>query len=383
MVAGNSGPWIEDNVFLRKNSDLRESSAVVPFRQKDRLIDHTCGTPALYWRSMRALVYTAPEKVELLDEPRPQTTEGEVEIAVQMAGICGSDISGFLGHSALRRPPLILGHELVGWLPDGRRVVANPLISCGSCTACLSGAQNLCVSWRLLGLGQTPGSFAEFVALPVSQIHEIPDSLPSACAVMAEPLANLVHLYRITCPQSLFRLAIVGAGTMGALALVVGKLSGARDVLLVDVNDERLAIARRLGASAAINTGRQEGVAEAQHLAGPGFDLVIDASGSAPARQMAFDLCRPGGTVALLGMGVQRSEVNFVASIRKEHRVVMSFAYTPVDFERSLDLLIAGTVDISRWTESMPLEQGQKALERMSQNPGSALKMLLEVAPAR
>ena len=330
---------------------------------------------------MRALVYTAPEKVEMQTQPRPKAGESEIEIAVQMAGICGSDISGFLGHSALRRPPLILGHELVGWLPDGRRVVANPLMSCGVCDSCLSGAQNLCVSWRLLGLGQTQGSFAEFVALPSSQVHEIPEALPSARAVLAEPLANLVHLYRIASPSPMFRLAIVGAGTMGALALLVGKLAGARDVLLVDVNDGRLAVARKLGAAAAVNTGSAEGVAEAQRFAGRGFDMVIDASGGAPARQMAFDLCRPGGLVALLGMGAQKSEVNFVASIRKEHRVAMSFAYTLVDFRRSLDLLIAGEIDLGPWTEQAPLEEGQKAFERMSHAPGATLKMLLEVVP--
>jgi threonine dehydrogenase-like Zn-dependent dehydrogenase len=95
---------------------------------------------------------------------------------------------------------------------------------------------------------------------------------------------------------------------------------------------------------------------------------------------MAFDLCRPGGQVLLLGMGTQRSEVNFVTSIRKEHRVVMSFAYTPVDFRRSLDLLIGGEINLTPWTVRMPLERGQEAMERMSRNPGVALKMMLEVA---
>ncbi len=329
---------------------------------------------------MRALVYTAPEKVELEDYPRPRPGAGEVEVAVELAGICGSDISGFLGHSALRKPPLVLGHELVGRLSDGRRVIANPLISCGSCDACLSGAQNLCVSWRLLGLGQTPGTFAEFVALPASQAYEIPDSLPAARAILCEPLANMVHLYRILAPPAFFRMAVVGAGAMGALALVGGLRAGAREVLVADINDQRLATMRKLGAAAAINSGTSAGIQEALHLAGRGFDVVVDASGSGPARQMAFDLCRPAGQVALLGMGAQSSELNFVASIRKEHRVVMSFAYTPVDFQRALQLLIAGEVDLGAWTEQMPLEEGQQALERMSRSPGATLKMLLAVA---
>src|SRR5262249_15546048 len=91
-----------------------------------------------YTRGMRALVYTAPGKVEMQDPRRPTLQAGEREVAIEFAGVCGSDISGFLGHSALRKPPLVLGHELVGRLPDGRRVVANPLLSCGRCSTCLS-----------------------------------------------------------------------------------------------------------------------------------------------------------------------------------------------------------------------------------------------------
>jgi 2-desacetyl-2-hydroxyethyl bacteriochlorophyllide A dehydrogenase len=326
---------------------------------------------------MRALVYTAPGQVEMQEQPRPALVAGDEEIAIQVAGVCGSDISGFLGHSALRKPPLVLGHELVGRRADGRRVVANPLVSCGHCNACISGRQNLCDSWKLLGLGTTPGTFAEYVALPSAQVYEVPDSLTSEQAILAEPLANIVHMLRIVSPPPFFRFAIVGAGTMGALALLASLRIGARDVLTVDVNDERLAIMRQLGAFAVVNVS---GAEQANGAAGRGYDVVLDASGSAAARQMAFDLCRPGGQVILLGMGTQRSEVNFVTSIRKEHRVVMSFAYTPVDFRRSLDLLIAGEINLTPWTVRMPLERGQEAMERMSHNPGVALKMMLEVA---
>ena len=329
--------------------------------------------------AMRALVYTAPGKVDMEERPRPTPQPGEEELAIEFAGVCGSDISGFLGHSALRRPPLVLGHELVGRRRDGRRVVANPLLSCGHCDDCLSGAQNLCDSWKLLGLGTTPGTFAEFVALPASQIYDVPETLTVEKAILAEPLANIVHLFRITSPPPFFRLAIVGAGTMGALALLAALRVGAREVLAVDINDQRLATMQKLGASKTVNASDAQALADAQQ-ASRGYDVVIDASGSGPARQLAFDLCRPGKQVVLLGMGAQKSEVNFVTSIRKEHRVVMSFAYTPVDFRRALDLLIAGEIDLSPWTVRLPLEQGQQAMERMSRDPGVALKMMLAVA---
>ena len=329
---------------------------------------------------MRALVFTAPGKVEMQECLRPELRAGQEEIAVDVAGVCGSDISGFLGHSALRNPPLVLGHELVGRLRNGRRVVANPLVSCNRCTACLSGAQNLCDSWTLLGLGTTSGTFTELVALPHDQIYEIPDALTNDKAILAEPLANIVHMFRIASPPAFFRLAIVGAGTMGALTLLAGLRVGARDVLAADVNESRLGSMRQLGVTAAVNAANPAAVAEARQSAGSGYDVVVDASCSAPARQMAFDFFRPGGQVILLGMGTQSSKINFVPSIRKEHRVVMSFAYTPLDFRRSLDLLIAGEISLTAWTVKMPLEQGQQALERMSHDPGVALKMMLEVS---
>ncbi len=328
---------------------------------------------------MRALVYTAPHHVELQDIPRRIPVLGESEIAVTAAGICGSDISGFLGHSRRRVPPMVLGHELIGRRQDGKRVVVNPLISCGRCAACLSGAQNLCSTWRLLGMDRTTGCYAEFVSVPETQIYSVPDDLTDARAVMAEPLANIVHLFRIAAPLPFFRMGIVGGGTMGSLALLTALRLGVREVLVQDVSEVRLEVARRLGATLAVNVSTEQGRGDAQGFAGHGLDLVLDASGNTAARQAAFDLCRPGGLVVLLGLSQEHSEIDFVTSIRKEHRVAMSFAYTPVDFERSLALLTAGEIDLSPWTVEMPLEDGQKAFDRMTTAPGDTLKMLLRV----
>src|SRR5207302_11447798 len=96
---------------------------------------------------MKALVYMGPERVEVQEWGRPPIISSETEVAIEVAGVCGSDLSVFLGHSALRKPPLILGHELVGRLKHGRRVLANPLISSRHCNACVSWHQKLC-DWR-------------------------------------------------------------------------------------------------------------------------------------------------------------------------------------------------------------------------------------------
>jgi 2-desacetyl-2-hydroxyethyl bacteriochlorophyllide A dehydrogenase len=328
---------------------------------------------------MQALVYSAPKTLSMETVPRPILADDEVEIAVEYAGICGSDISGFLGHSARRQPPLVLGHEMVGRLEDGRRVVANPLLSCGKCRECLLGRQNLCDSWRLLGMDKTPGCYAEFVGLPKRQIRFIPDMLPVDRAILAEPLANILHLLRLAAPAQFFTLAIVGAGTMGALLALAAKRLGASYVMVVDPNTERLQVLCNLAADASASPATEEGRQLIDAAKKTGFDLVVDASGASEARQLALDLARPGGDVVLLGMASQRSEMDFVTSIRKEHRVLMSFAYTPVDFELAVDLLERGVIHLGPFTQQLPIEQGQSAFETMAFAPGAVLKMILSL----
>lgn len=216
---------------------------------------------------MRALLLAAPRLLTLKELVRPQPAARECEIAVALAGICGSDLSGFLGRSRHRTPPLVMGHELVGRTPDGRRVVVNPLIGCGKCAACLSDAQNLCSDFRLLGMDRTPGCHAEFVAVPESQIYEVPDHLTDAQAVLTEPLANIVHLFRIAAPPPDFRLGIVGGGTMGSLALLLATRMGAREILAVEVSEARRETLRQMGASLAVSAGEGRRFAR---RAGPG-----------------------------------------------------------------------------------------------------------------
>lgn len=326
---------------------------------------------------MRALVYTSPRRVVVEDWPRPFAASDEVEVAVRTAGICGADVTGFLGRSRRRKPPLILGHELVGLTAEGQRAVVDPVIPCGRCGQCVSGASNLCRDLRLLGMDRTEGCFAEYVPVPKAQVYPIPDELDDARAVLVEPLANIVHLFELAAIRPQMRIGIVGAGTMGSMALQMALRLGSREVLVEEVDEPRREAAEKMGAALAVNP--QAAASAAKSFAGAGLDVVLDCCGTDEARQESFDLCRPGGTVVLLGLARERSEINFAASIRNEHRAVMSFGYTKADFRRSLDLLTAGVVDLRPWTAQMALEEGQQAFERMTCSRGDTLKMILRV----
>ena len=333
---------------------------------------------------MKALVLTGKEKVEIQEVARPRAAEGEVLLRVSTAGICGSDIHGFLGHSPRRKPGLILGHEAVGVVSEvgpgvknfreGQRVYVNPLISCGKCEACASGRENCCASWRLLGMDRVHGAYAEFVAVPSSQLRAIPDGVSDERAVWAEPLANIVHCFRISMNEKPKAMAILGAGTMGSLGVTLAKARGIAKVIVVDKNEARLAAAKQIGADVAINVD----VGNAKEQIGA-VDYVFDAVGVTAMRRLSLDVCKRGGRIAFLGMGENESSLPFVDMIRNEQAIFTSFAYTPADFAESVRLIESGTGPLLDWMETRPLEQGQEAFLKMTHDPGGVLKLLLVI----
>jgi 2-desacetyl-2-hydroxyethyl bacteriochlorophyllide A dehydrogenase len=336
---------------------------------------------------MRALVYLGPQKVELREMPRPALRPGEALLRVGVSGVCGSDIHGFLGHSERRKPGLILGHETVarvaethpsveGW-KEGQRVVVNPLISCGRCAACGSGRQNLCPTWQVLGLDQCHGTYAEFVAVPAAQLHAVPESLSEKLAVMTEPLANIVHFYRISLGELPETAAIVGSGTIGILALLMAKLRGIPKVAVIDRNPKRLEAARRLGADLVVDSGAADAAAETRRFfGGEGAEYVVEAAGHEATRRAAVACCRRGGRILFIGMAEMNSSLPWIEMIRDEKSVFTTFAYTPRDFAASLRLIEAGKVDLAAWTEVLPLEKGQEGFMKIAFDPGSTLKLV-------
>src|SRR5882762_641046 len=328
---------------------------------------------------MKALVLTGKERVEMQEMPAPIPEDGEVLLRVSAAGICGSDIHGFLGHSPRRKPGLILGHEAVGVVAElgrgvkivkaGQRVYVNPLISCGKCEACLSGRENCCANWRLLGMDRVHGAYAEFVAVPASQLRVIPDDISDERAVWAEPLANIVHCFRISINEKPRSMAILGTGTMGALGLTVAKARGIEKVVVVDKNEARLDAAKQIGAHQAINIDREN----AKEAIGK-VDYVFDAVGVSSMRRLALNIGKRGGRIAFLGMGENETTLPFIDMIRNEQAIFTSFAYTPADFAESVRLIEAGDAPPDRWTEIRPLSQGQESFMKMAHDPGSTLK---------
>jgi threonine dehydrogenase-like Zn-dependent dehydrogenase len=338
---------------------------------------------------MKALVYTGPETVQMMDVASPTMAPGEVLLKVHASGICGSDIHGFLGHSERRKPGLILGHEavatidkihgsVVGW-KTGQRVVINPLQTCGHCAACLSGKQNLCSDWKVLGLDRVHGTYAEFISVPAACLYPVSESLSEAEAIMTEPLANVVHFFRTTMSEVPDSLTIMGAGAIGILALSMAKLRGIAKVCVVDKNEGRLEVARQLKADHVVSCAQGDPVKAVRDWSGGGTEFVIETAGIAKTRRQAVDLCRRGGRLLFIGMAEMESSLPWIEMIRDEKAVFTTFCYTPRDFQTSLQIIEARKLDLRPWTETRPLSDGQAGFLKMSKDPGSTIKMMFKI----
>ena len=344
---------------------------------------------------MKSLVYSAVNTVTLADRPEPTPRPDEVVLHVRATGICGSDMAGFLGLSPRRKPGLVLGHEVIGnggadarHAPTGRRNVAvsswgsasSSIPSCraGRAQRVKTGQPTICASWRLIGMDEFPGGFAERVAVSASNVFPLPDDLPDERAVMIEPLANGVRLFNHISRHQFGTLAIFGAGTQGSLLVSLARLLGYRDIAVVDVNPQRLDVVRGLGAKYLIDARNLDTVATIrQTFGGLGADIVIDAYGGEKSRSEAVNACRKGGEILLLGLHDTYSRVDFNAIVRNELRLQGSFCYTPQEFARSKQLIENGDIDLSPWTESLPLEQGQAAFDKLVTDPGPTMKIML------
>jgi len=309
---------------------------------------------------MRAMVFTRPGVVEMLDVEEPQPGPDEVVLSVALAGICGSELHG-IGKPGFRQPPLVMGHEFAGVTDEGRRVTVNPIGHCGDCDLCRVGSDNLCRNRAIVGIHRA-GAFAERVAVPAGLLHALPDSLSWEAAAMVEPLANAVHAWNLAGAPRDARVGVIGAGTIGLVSLLAAQAGGAGEVTVVDPSTDRQQLAQKLGATA---VGAQ--------LEGE-YDVVIDAVGLPVTHQASVDRLRPGGVTVWLGLMSDEAAFDSMALVRTEKTVRGSFAYTDKEFAAAIDL--AADVDLA-WGEVFPLERGAEIFTDLMNGRSDVVKALL------
>ncbi|MFV1858830.1 MAG: zinc-binding dehydrogenase [Anaerolineales bacterium] len=342
---------------------------------------------------MQGLFKTAkgPGNMALIDAPIPSPKADEVLIEVKAAGICGTDIH--IRHDRFPYwPPVIMGHEFSGVVVEagstvsnfavGDRVVAEPHTkACGKCEVCRTGHIQLCSEKRSPGWG-IDGAFAQFIAMPEHLLHRLPDSVSFQEAALVEPTANVVQdvLERGIVEPNDF-VVVLGPGPIGLLSVMVAKAAGARTVALIGTAaDEslRLPLGREIGADEIIVSGQQDIVRAVQGLTdGRGADLVVEASGAAPAIAATPHLVRRLGRITVIGMtGQDTVAFPWDAAIWKVCTIVFNLSTGFTSWEKTIGLIASKQIDVARLiTHSAPLTEWESVFNAVEEM--QAVKALL------
>jgi propanol-preferring alcohol dehydrogenase len=303
-----------------------------------------------------AVLHAFKSPLALEDVPRPEPATDEVLLEVEVCGVCHSDLHVADGDwkqfAGIVKKPLILGHEIVGRVVERGSAVQSVAIgervgvpwvqwTCGQCEFCRGGNENLCLRQRITGV-MVDGGYAEFCKAPASHVVKIPDSLTSEQAAPLLCAGVTVHRAlkqaKIRAGQ---RLAVFGVGGLGHLAVQIGRAAGA-EVTAIDVAEEKLALAKSLGAVRTLNATKDDVVKELRRIGGMQVAMVTSAAKS--AYDMAFHCVRPTGT--LLVVGLPAAEISFPAILMaaREIQIKASAVGTREDLREVLEMGAAGTV---------------------------------------
>ncbi len=339
---------------------------------------------------MKALVWEAPSVMVLREKDIPVPGPREVLIRVAYAGICGSELSGYLGHNALRVPPLVMGHEFAGTvvatgsqaheeapeLAVDTPVTVNPLYCTGYSDLQDRGLHQLCPTRQLVG-AHVPGAFAEYVAVPAHTVHPLPEGLSYREGALTEPVGCAVRIGELAGNVRGQACLVIGLGPIGLLSLQVLKRNGATEVFVVDLDAERLAMGAHYGG--VVLDPRQQDVVEyvLAHTEQQGVAISVDAVGTGGTRTQCVHATRTTGLVILSGLHEETSDIPAADVIRREITLRGSFSYSPANFRAALDLLDRKAISLEPWIVEAPLGDGGLWFERLIKAPGNVSKVLL------
>ncbi len=338
---------------------------------------------------MKSLVWEAPRVMQLRETDKPSAAPDEVVIRVAYAGICGSELSGYLGHNALRVPPLVMGHEFSGEIVEmgdqaasvnpalalGIGVTVNPLYCTADSELQRRGLDQLCPSRRLIG-AHRPGAYAEYVSVPAKTVTVLPRDMSLRTGALTEPTACGVRIAELAGDVDGKDCLIIGAGPIGLLALQTLKLKGAQRVFIADLDGERLAMGGELGA-VTLDPRSVDVVKTVQEATGLGVSVALDAVGTAVTRRQCISATQPTGTTILSGLHEEVSEMPAADIIRREIVVRGSFSYSPANFAAAVDLLGQDKIRLDPWIVEAPLAEGGPWFDRLIDAPGNVSKVLL------
>lgn len=336
---------------------------------------------------MKAIRLSEPREISCIEIPKPEPGPGEALIRICAAGICGSDIGAFRGVNTLVTYPRIIGHELAGiiekipadnpkGLKPGDRVIVDPYLYCGHCYPCSIGRTNCCTDLKVLGV-HVDGGMAEYFTHPANMLIKMPEDMDWIDAAMAEPLTISLHGIHRGGLKAGEYCAIIGAGPIGLLAGMIAQTYGAH-AILIDLVQERLDFAKKLGIEHVIQVGREDAAARVREITGGVMaQQVMECSGANSAVLSALDLVSHAGRITLTGWPKKETPIPTDIITRKE--VDIRGARTSAgEFEEAIDLICSGKLDIRKLlTKTVSIDEAADTVRDIEKNPGNYMKVVV------
>lgn len=342
---------------------------------------------------MKALLLTEYKNLEVTEFDDPSTGPNDLLIKVKACGICGSDIHGYDGSSGRRIPPLVMGHEAAGEVVEvgenvtefsvGDHVTFDSTVSCGECHHCRRGEINLCDNRKVLGVScgeyRRHGAFAELVSVPKHICYQLPPEMPFEHAALIEAVSVAVHAANRT-PVTLGDTAVVvGSGMIGLLTIQAIRLAGCAQVIAVDLDADRLAAAKELGADVCLKADEVDVVEEVKKLTGGrGADVALEVVGAAVTINTAIESVRKGGSVTLVGNLAPRVEMPLQSIVTRELNVLGTCASSG-EYPACIALMNSGAIQVAPLiTATATLDDGPEWFSRLYGGEKGAMKVILQ-----
>ena len=337
--------------------------------------------------AMKALVYVAPGKMKIEYRPIPTLEADDVLIRVESCGICGSDVSGYLGKTGRRIPPVIMGHEFSGviaalgeqvqGLSKGQRVTAQPIRFCGECSFCRAGKTNLCSNQTMLGVLSTDGAMAEYVKVSAKQVVPIPEGVDFDTAALAEPFAvaySAVKKGDVAGKD----VAVVGTGTIGLMMIAALRMNGANRIYAMDLEEGKRRAALTMHADIAFDPRDEEAFAAMIEQTGGGVDVVFEAVGAETAVSSAISSLKKAGTAVWVGNMIPIIRLNMQQIVTRELLIKGNFDYTQESFAETVQNL--SRLDFSGWIEyAEGLEDAIEAFHQIGNQERNSIKTIIHI----
>ena len=318
---------------------------------------------------MKALKFPEPYSAEIVDIEDPAICTGkDVIVELKAAGICASDIMAFKGTHPYRVPPVITGHECAGIVTAigadvkevkiGDRVAIEPHVGCGTCHFCLHGEYQECINKGVLGVGDWNGSFGEKVLVKEAMCYIIPDEMPFPHGVLLEPYCVGLHAVRKGEINMNDTIGIIGAGTIGLMTLIAAEASGRKSSFIFDLSESKLETARSLGATYAVNSGKQDPVDAVLDIEPMGLDVVFLAVPTPKTMEQALKMTKPQGKIILIAVYGQDVPIDSFQIQQYERALIGTAMYNRDDYMMAIEqykykrirfpeCIISNTVELS------------------------------------